>query len=101
MKALTALGACRLPFARRLFGLTVGGLFFAPLLFAHLRVLDEEVERLAVAQSVGDATFAPLLCQGGPHLLNRLPLPFRDGLDFGVDLALRDLDILGLGDALQ
>jgi hypothetical protein len=70
---------------------------FAPFFVADDGVLDEKIERLAVTQSVGDATFAPLLCQGGSHLLNRLPLPFRKGLDFGVDLLLRDLDILRLG----
>src|SRR5881275_2446329 len=32
---------------------------FAPLFVAHVRVRDDEVERLSVAQPVGDATFAP------------------------------------------
>src|SRR5215831_4255362 len=68
-------------------------LFFFPFFVGHVRVGDQNVERLAIAQPPRDATFAILLCQDTTHLFGRLSRGVGDRVDLVVDLFFADFDL--------
>src|SRR5437016_9608296 len=74
---------------------------FEPFFLCDARIFNQQLKRFAIAQSVGDATFAPLLCQGTTHLLWRLARGFRVRINFSVDLFVSDIYFLFIGDSIQ